>query len=182
MTKFPNHWWASSCPTTSATHCLEDEQEFFGSISSAVSLENSRKWGVRHTGGWRSTLPVSTSRVSPHQPPGGHDSCWLTKTCVQVAVTCRPTEPAAVCWSHPTNNSNQRVISAVDQHNTTAAGNLLIYRSFSNSLFCPRQKDASITLKDIKISKISYVSQGIWHSSNMYNFSKSLWINFLSVV
>lgn len=38
VTKFPNHWWASSCPTTSATHCLEDEQEFFGSISSAVSL------------------------------------------------------------------------------------------------------------------------------------------------
>lgn len=38
VTKFPNHWWASSCPTTSATHCLEDEQEFFGSISRAVSL------------------------------------------------------------------------------------------------------------------------------------------------
>lgn len=38
VTKFPNHWWASSCPTTSATHCLEEEQEFFGSMRSAVSL------------------------------------------------------------------------------------------------------------------------------------------------
>lgn len=38
VTRFPNHWWASSCPTTSATHCLEDEQEFFGSMRSAVSL------------------------------------------------------------------------------------------------------------------------------------------------
>lgn len=42
VTKFPNHWWASSCPTTSATHCLEDEQEFLGSISRAVSLEDNR--------------------------------------------------------------------------------------------------------------------------------------------
>lgn len=44
VTKFPNHWWASSCPTTSATHCLEDEQEFLGSMSSAVSLVNNTRW------------------------------------------------------------------------------------------------------------------------------------------
>lgn len=45
VTKFPNHWWASSCPTTSATHCLEDEHEFLGSMSSAVSLEGGRTDG-----------------------------------------------------------------------------------------------------------------------------------------
>lgn len=38
VTRFPNHWWASSCPTTRATHWRDEEQEFFGSISNAVSL------------------------------------------------------------------------------------------------------------------------------------------------
>lgn len=42
VTRFPNHWWASSCPTTRATHCLEDEPEFLGSMSRAVSLRSNR--------------------------------------------------------------------------------------------------------------------------------------------
>lgn len=50
VTRFPNHWWASSCPTTRATHWRDEEQEFLGSMSRAVSLwgrekHNSAGWG-----------------------------------------------------------------------------------------------------------------------------------------
>ena len=38
VTRFPNHWWASSWPTTSATHCLTRADVFLGSTSRAVSL------------------------------------------------------------------------------------------------------------------------------------------------
>lgn len=49
VTRFPNHWWASSCPTTRATHWRDEEQEFLGSMSNAVSLcrrerQNSAGW------------------------------------------------------------------------------------------------------------------------------------------
>jgi len=77
VTKFPNHWWASSCPTTSATHCLDDEQEFFGSISSAVSLENT---DLRLNLVCKQQLPSPVQ--SPHQLLGcslrKHVRRWLT--------------------------------------------------------------------------------------------------------
>lgn len=68
VTKFPNHWWASSCPTTSATHCLEDEQEFFGSISSAVSLENNRNEVNTETDEGRHFLSTPAGFSSINQP------------------------------------------------------------------------------------------------------------------
>ena len=37
VTKLPNHWWASSCPTTSATVCLAAADDWAGSISRVVS-------------------------------------------------------------------------------------------------------------------------------------------------
>ena len=38
VTRLPNHWWASSCPTTRATHCLAEDDDWLGSTSKAVSL------------------------------------------------------------------------------------------------------------------------------------------------
>ena len=40
LTRLPNHWWASSCPTTSATSCLDAAGELSGSTSNNRSLEN----------------------------------------------------------------------------------------------------------------------------------------------
>ena len=38
VTRLPNHWWANSCPTTKATHCLAEDDDWLGSTSKAVSL------------------------------------------------------------------------------------------------------------------------------------------------
>ena len=37
VTRFPNHMWAISCPTTRATPCLVEDDDWDASISSAVS-------------------------------------------------------------------------------------------------------------------------------------------------
>lgn len=49
VTRFPNHWCASSWPTTRATHCRDDAHEFFGSISRAVSLQGENHKSLKST-------------------------------------------------------------------------------------------------------------------------------------
>jgi len=39
VTRLPNHWWASSCDTTSATHWRVWADELDSSMSKAVSLQ-----------------------------------------------------------------------------------------------------------------------------------------------
>lgn len=89
VTRFPNHWWASSCPTTSATHCLEDEQEFFGSISSAVSLENNRQ---KNKTAERLTLSAIPSNLSTVQ------RSHLLLLWLFIKKTCRQVAEDGACW------------------------------------------------------------------------------------
>ena len=51
VTRLPNHWWASSCPTTSATHWRAADDELVGSMSRAVSLYVTRpQFSIAPTG------------------------------------------------------------------------------------------------------------------------------------